>query len=459
MTLRGNLFIKIFFGFWLVTTAILGSWMLSSQYFDSRPENRAENFQREGQRHPGPPRRFVLRTLYNLQHLPEEELRELLVRIKREHNIDIYLLQVDGSDLYAREVPNAVAGTAAQLRPGRRRALADISGEHFLAHTIHRQPVGQLNAVFAFPKSTTGLLQALGGNLWLRISLAVVISGLVCFGLSRLMTNRLKKLQSASRRLAGGALDTRIKVRDRGGDETDELARDFNSMAAQLQQRIDAQRRLLGDVSHELRSPLARLRVALALAEDDPQNLLTHLRRIEHETERLDELIEQLLSSQTTNITLDTHIDLAQLLRQLGADANFEGQTMHKQVSFDSDIEQAVVASSADLLHKSFDNILRNALRHTDENTRVSIHLRQQGEYFLVTVEDQGPGVPDEELAHIFGEFYRVDTARTRESGGYGLGLAIARRAIERHGGKINASNTGHGLLLSVSLPAEQDSH
>lgn len=132
---------------------------------------------------------------------------------------------------------------------------------------------------------------------------------------------------------------------------------------------------------------------------------------------------------------------------------------MHKQVSFDSDIEQAVVASSADLLHKSFDNILRNALRHTDENTRVSIHLRQQGEYFLVTVEDQGPGVPDEELAHIFGEFYRVDTARTRESGGYGLGLAIARRAIERHGGKINASNTGHGLLLSVSLPAEQDSH
>jgi two-component system sensor histidine kinase CpxA len=228
-------------------------------------------------------------------------------------------------------------------------------------------------------------------------------------------------------------------------------------MAAQLQQRIDAQRRLLGDVSHELRSPLARLRIALALAEDDPQNLLTHLQRIEKEAERLDELIEQLLASQSTNITLDAHIDLVQLLRQLSADANFEGQGMHKQVSFDSELEQAVVASSADLLHKSFDNILRNALRHTDENTKVSIHLRQQGTNFTVTVEDRGPGVPEEQLAQIFGEFYRVDTARTRESGGYGLGLSIARRAIERHGGQISASNTGHGLMLSVALPIEPE--
>ena len=457
--LRGNLFIKIFIGFWLVTTAILGSWMLSSQYFDSRPEDRTKDFRREGQRHPGPPRRFVLRTMYNLQHLPEQELRELLARIERDHNIDIYLLQANGGDLFARDVPNAVAELATQLQAGRRRVVADISGKHFLAHTIHRQQLGQLSAVFAFPRPSTGLLQALERNLWLRIGLAVLISGLVCYGLSRLVTKRLKKLQSASRRLAGGALDTRIKVRERGGDETDELARDFNSMAAQLQQRIDAQRRLLGDVSHELRSPLARLRIALALAEDDPENLRAHLQRIDHETERLDELIEQLLSSQSTDITLDTHIDLVQLLRQLSADANFEGRAMHKQVSFDSVLEQAVVASSADLLHKSFDNILRNALRHTDKNTRVSIYLRQLGTNFTVTVEDQGPGVPEEQLAQIFGEFYRVDTARTRESGGYGLGLSIARRAIERHGGQISASNTGHGLLLSVTLPIEPEVH
>src|SRR5210317_1665718 len=100
MMLRGNLFIKIFIGFWLVTTAILGSWMLSSQYFDSRPEDRTEDFRREGQRHPGPPKRFVLRTMYNLQHLPEQELRELLARTKRDHNIDIYLLQANGADIF-----------------------------------------------------------------------------------------------------------------------------------------------------------------------------------------------------------------------------------------------------------------------------------------------------------------------------------------------------------------------
>jgi two-component system sensor histidine kinase CpxA len=311
-----------------------------------------------------------------------------------------------------------------------------------------------LRAVLVFPPDGHGLLGALGRLLWLRIALAILVSGIICFGLSRLMTNRLKALQLASRRLANGELDTRLQVRDRGGDETDELARDFNSMAQQLQERIQAQKRLLGDVSHELRSPLARLRIALALAQRDSAKSAEYLQRIEREAERLEELIAQLLATQAGEIHLDTHIDLVPLLRHLCADAGFEGEAQGVQVTFTAAIEQAIVASSGDLLHKSFENILRNAVDHTSDNSCVTVSLQRSEGGFRIAIEDRGPGVPPAELDKIFGEFYRVDTARTRERGGYGLGLAIARRAILRHGGVMEAVNTGSGLVITVSLPA-----
>lgn len=450
MKLPGYLFIKIFIGFWLVTTAILGSWMLTTHYFDTRLDG-----QHTSPRHPGPPHRFMLRIMYNMQNLDDTELQALLKRTKDEHGIDIYLLNRQGEELFGRHVSPAVKQLAEKLEGSRRRVVRNAPGEHMLAHKVYRGEQGLLRAVFVFPPPRSGLLKALGSMLWLRIALAVLISGLVCFFLSRMMTNRLKALQLASRRLATGELDTRLLVRSQGGDETDELARDFNTMAQQLQERIQAQKRLLGDVSHELRSPLARLRIALALAQEDDAKRGEHLQRIEHEAERLEELIGQLLSTQTGDIHLDTHIDLVQLLQQLCADTNFEGEAQGKQVIFTTTSDQAIVASSGDLLHKTFENILRNALQHTPDNSRVSVALQDIDGCIRVAVTDQGPGVPTADLDEIFGEFYRVDTARTRESGGYGLGLAIARRAILRHGGKIAADNTGSGLAITVTLPIQ----
>ena len=450
MKLPGYLFIKIFIGFWLVTTAILGSWMLTSHYFDTRLDGHQTS-----PRPPGPPHRFMLRIMYNMQNLDDTELQALLKRTKDDHGIDIYLLNRQGDELFGRRVSPAVKQLAMELEGSRRRVVRNAPGEHMLAHKIYRGEQGLLRAVFVFPPPRSGLLKALGSMLWLRIALAVLISGLVCFFLSRMMTNRLKALQLASRRLATGELDTRLLVRSQGGDETDELARDFNTMAQQLQERIQAQKRLLGDVSHELRSPLARLRIALALAQEDDAKRGEHLQRIEHEAERLEELIGQLLSTQTGDIHLDTHIDLVQLLQQLCADTNFEGEAQGKQVIFTTTSDQAIVASSGDLLHKTFENILRNALQHTPDNSRVSVALQDIDGCIRVAVTDQGPGVPTADLDEIFGEFYRVDTARTRESGGYGLGLAIARRAILRHGGKIAADNTGSGLAITVTLPIQ----
>lgn len=450
MIVRGRLFIKIFIGFWLVTTAILGTWMLATEYFESRPGSEQARAP-----HRGPPHRFVLRTIYELQNTEDAHLQPLLQRIHDDYGVDVYLLNRDGEDLYGREVPGEVARVAEKLQGGRRRAFDRGPRTHLLAHTVYRREQGLLRAVFVLPPPRHGVIGALGTHLSLRIGLAVLVSGLVCYLLSRMMTNRLKALQVASRRLADGDLDTRLQVRDRGGDETDELARDFNSMAEQLQHRIQSQKRLLGDVSHELRSPLARLRIALALAEKDQQNSGEHLQRIEHEAERLEELIAQLLSSQGQDIRFDTHIDLVELLQHLCADARFEGEAQGKRVAFDYSEDQAVMASCGDLLHKSFENILRNAVLHTADNSTVTVSLHRVNNEYRVCITDCGPGVPEQELHRIFDEFYRVDTARTRETGGYGLGLSIARRAVQRHGGHMAADNTDRGLAITVTLPIE----
>ena len=449
MSLRGRLFVKIFLGFWLVTVAILGSWLLTDDYFRSLPAGDAV---KEGPRPAGPPHRFVLRMIYDLQHAPDHELPELLQEAQQKHRVEIFLLSPGGEDLLEREVPERALRVAARLDGARRRAVDHSQGQLLLAHEIYRREQGPLRAVFQF-RQPRALLGWLGGHPWLRLGMAVLISGLVCYLLSRLVTNRLKALQGAARRLAEGDLDTRLQVRSSGGDETDELARDFNTMAEQLQERIQAQKRLLSDVSHELRSPLARLRIALALAQEDRDKTTDYLARIEQETERLEDLIGQLLSSQARSPATDTTVDLVPLLHQLCKDANFEGQPAGKQVRFDCDLERAVVTGSEDLLQRSFENILRNALTHTPEHSRITMALADAGHSYRVTITDMGPGVPEAELERIFDEFYRVDTARARESGGYGLGLAIARRAIVQQGGEITAANTGSGLAVTARLP------
>jgi signal transduction histidine kinase len=452
MTLRGNLFIKMFIAFWLMTILVLGSWLLATNYFETQPAI----MEYADQRAAVPPHGFLLRTIYNLENLDDAALANAVDEVRRSNGIQIFLLDQSGADLLGRKVPRAVRRAADALHNGRRRAIVKTAQQQLVAQSIYRPQQGVVSAVFVFTPQRGYLLNVLGSNLWLRIGLAVAISGTVCFGLSRLLTQRLKELQLAARRLAGGDLDARLQVRRRGGDETDELARDFNSMAEQLQERIQSQKRLLGDVSHELRSPLARLRIALALAQDKPAEGAKYMQRIEQETERLEELIRQLLSSQAQDIVLDTHIDLVPLLQQLCVDANFEGQGSGKQFLFNTDIERAIVVSSLDLLHKSVDNILRNALQHTAETSVVEVSLASTQDHYLITIEDHGPGVPEEDLDNIFTEFYRVDSARTRESGGYGLGLAIARRAIRQHGGEITAHNTGTGLRIVMQLPAPQ---
>lgn len=162
-----------------------------------------------------------------------------------------------------------------------------------------------------------------------------------------------------------------------------------------------------------------------------------------------------MLASQPREVSLDTHIDLVALLRQLCEDANFEGRPRGKSARLSSPLDELVMASHGDLLHKAFDNILRNALAHTADNTGIDVSLEASGGQCQVRVRDRGPGVPESELERIFEAFYRVDTARSRDTGGHGLGLSIAYRAIAQHGGDISARNTGQGLEILVALPVQ----
>jgi signal transduction histidine kinase len=448
MRLTGTIFVKIFVGFWLVSLCVLGSWLVADHYFQSRPAS-AES----GDRPPGPPRRFMLQLIYELQNTPSGELPGLLAATEQRHRIKVFLLDSAGADILGRAVPAAATRVADQLRGARRRAYERTPDARLLAHDIYRAEAGPLRAVLILPAARHDILQLLSDNLWLRLGLAVIVSGLLCFGLSRVMTSRLQELQAASRRLASGALDTRLQVRELGGDETDELARAFNTMAEQLQERMQAQKRLLHDVSHELRSPLARLRVALALAERGGPDTAQHLQRIDRETERLEELIAQLLSTRAQAQCLEDHVDLAVLLEQLCADARFEGRPLDKNVVFECHCSNAVVATSGDLLQKIFENILRNAVHHTPPQSTVRAELTDVDGGYTVRIADQGPGVAEAELDRIFDAFYRADTARSRETGGHGLGLAIARRAVNAHGGRVAAVNTGQGLAVTVFLP------
>ena len=444
--MRSNLFIKVFVCFWLVTVAVLGSWTLALRYFDDLP---AVNTRPEGT-----PPRYMLHLFYALENAPQRELAHIVRRAQREKDVDIFLLDRAGQDILGQSVPPQAQRVAAKMSGERRRASARTEQGHFVGQVLNRNREQPLRAVVRLTPPRP-LVAALGSSPLLRLGLAVLISGLLCFLLSRVLTRRLRLVQEATRKLADGALDTRIPVSSRGGDETAELARDFNTMATELQSRVEGQKRLLQDVSHELRSPLARLRIALALAQEQPAQCDSHLQRIEREAERLDELITQLLSSQADAIELDTHIDLVSLLGALARDADFEAHPGNKHVVFVSDLQEALVPSAGDLLLKCFENILRNAVKYTAADTEVSVNLRATDDGYRICIEDRGPGVPEAELDRIFDPLYRVDTERTRASGGYGLGLAIARRAIEQHGGRLQAQNTGTGLRVTAMLPAD----
>jgi two-component system sensor histidine kinase CpxA len=294
--------------------------------------------------------------------------------------------------------------------------------------------------------------------------IAVISSGLVCYFLSWYMTKPVARLRAATQRLAAGDLTARAGYpNSKGGDEIAGLMRDFDTMAARLETLVKAQSRLLNDISHELRSPLARLNVALGLARQrsGPESV-SMLERIELEASRLNELIGRLLTlarlEDGEQRVSATPVLLDEVVLNVAEDAEFEAQARHCHVSSDIPSGTWEVRGEASLLHSAIENVVRNAIRYTREANTVEIHLEKsessRGAEAVVSVTDCGSGVPVDALEKLFQPFYRLDDDRGRQTGGVGLGLAITERAVRFHGGRVAAFNRPEGgLLVEIHLP------
>ena len=309
-----------------------------------------------------------------------------------------------------------------------------------------------------------------------RLLIGLIISVLVTFGITMVITRPIGSLREAAKQLAAGNLNARAKWpkgsrNSKSGDELWGLVYDFNDMADRLESLVDAQKLLLRDVSHELRSPLARLSVALELArEEAPSGMEEQLDRIERETGRLNSLIGQLLSlshlESTTRLPDKLPVSLDCLVRDLLPDIDYEAQRRNCAVRFMNNGRQpggmseahGTVMGSPELLGRAVENVIRNAIAYTAEGTSVEIDLFDEdrfGEPFAVLrVRDCGPGVPEAALKSIFRPFYRLDLSRQRSTGGYGVGLAITERAVRLHGGMVCARNAPEGgLIVEMRLP------
>ena len=284
--------------------------------------------------------------------------------------------------------------------------------------------------------------------------LVLAMAILLCYALAYYLTSPLRPLRKALERFGRGELDARAEITRH--DELGELAGAFNRMADRIQTLLAAEHRLLLDVSHELRSPLARLSVAVELARSGESSGLP-LDRIQKEADRLNALISQML--EVTRVECDPanrkleRVQLDELVGGLVDDCSIEARARGCALDMRAS-PHITVDGDSELLRRAIENVMRNAIRYAPRESTVEVALENGGGRARVRVRDYGPGVPEEALPRLFDPFYRVHFDRNRGSGGVGLGLSIARRAVELHQGTLRASNAGPGLLVEIELPA-----
>jgi len=296
----------------------------------------------------------------------------------------------------------------------------------------------------------------------IRMIISIIMLTLLSFLLTRHITGPITKLRRATRKIATGDLGARVsETFGRRQDEIAQLGFDFDQMASQIQNLIKDRQQLLRDISHELRSPLARLSIALEISRNKASDdVMPSLQRIELEAERLNFLIGEILLLNRLetgpNLRICKSVDLSDLIHLIGEDANFEAQSRNVSVAITSTL---VIKTHGypEMLYRAIENVVRNAIRHTAEGTTVDISIETKNlekDPIILTIKDHGPGVPSAALSHLFKPFYRVEGDRGRKTGGTGVGLAIAYRAIKLHDGEIRAENSRDGgLKIIITIP------
>jgi signal transduction histidine kinase len=448
-----SLFLKIFLSFWIAQALFLVLAILVTVAMRPAREISAVEASQS---------RFLAEAVDAYQTGGTPKLRDYLHSLHETQRVHAILFNEQGNLVghpvpqWFSEVANGQRHTAdtlwGRMNPHFQMLKASMTGPDGHRYILVTElPPGQ-NAMFG-PHGVPGL----------GILIAVLTSGLVCYFLAQFLSSPILRLRKATQKLAAGDLSARAGgSSSRAGDEMSQLVRDFDLMAEQIEKLVNAQSRLLKDISHELRSPLARLTVALELARQRTgPEAESALERISLESARMNGLIGSLMTiarlESGAGSLRKVPVQLEALIEEVTRDAAFEAQARNCQVEAEILDELPVIGDPA-LLHSAIENVVRNATRYTREGTTVKIRAERaqngRSEDAVVRVSDSGPGVPADSLDKIFRPFYRIDDARGRSTGGVGLGLAITDQAVRLHGGSVNASNPAEGgLAVEIRLP------
>jgi two-component system sensor histidine kinase CpxA len=442
-----SLYLKIFIWFWLAMIII--NVVLFAAFALTRPTPMRRSWRDLAQTGPNSQKAAEI-----YEQSGAGALSAALQTTEKTSGVSATFFDETGQELSGRIVPQKAQELSAKAAETR-----DIEFNFDVENTLVARPVvspkGRLYIYVAhIPRPP---FQPTFQTLGLRLLVVLVIGGIFCYWLARYLTTPVLKLRTTTNELAEGNLGARVPTNlVKRRDEVGQLGRDFNLMAQRLESMVKAQQRLLGDISHELRSPLARLGVALGLARQrSGAEANGAFDRIERESDNLNEMISQLLTLTRLESGTDgrkrTEVDLAALVREVADDADFEARSVNRSVQVVSS-DDCSINGVEELLRSAVENVVRNAVRYTPEGTAVEVALRKQnggGDNFaVISVRDRGNGVPEDALERIFRPFYRTEDARDRQSGGgTGLGLAITERAVRMHGGSVQAVNAADGGL------------
>jgi two-component system sensor histidine kinase CpxA len=432
-----SLFAKILLWFWgTVAVAVVGSAIISGMTVNQNiwdaeaPASRRMSFQLE-----------EARAVYEEGGRPA--LQRFLDTLKRIYLTEGVLTDESGHDLL----------TGKDYSP----QIAKFKNRPFISLSLGGATMARMTDdgrywfISIVPRTVLGAWFITPAHLfWLAVAVAL------CWWFALNLTSPVRALQKAVERFGHGEL--RARVNSRRHDELGDLANAFDKMAGRIETLLDAEKRLLLDISHELRSPLARLGVAVELARSsaEREDLESALNRIEKESERLNALVGQLL--QVTRAEGDPArmkrdpIRLDQLVEQVADDTQIEAEARECRVEYRAGAP-LTIGGDPELIRRAVENVTRNAVRYSPKGTVVDVSLAREGSKAVLRIRDRGPGVPEESLGRIFDPFYRVEPDRGRASGGIGLGLSITRRAVELHGGAIRAANAIPGLEVVMEIP------
>jgi two-component system sensor histidine kinase CpxA len=447
---KSRLFWKIFLPFWILQTCILlfVAYRVHASFGPERPWW----VQPERRAMPVLARYATWRYSKNGQ----EGLHELFHDIGLDRRSAYWLFDDSMNELSGLPMPG-------DARDGIQLALQSDGIAKLKGGTIIVQRVTDSNGhnfVFAGEFFAPPLLHSLPGSVLAAVLISSLLTSLLCAVLAQYITRPILRLRDTAHAIAGGNLEARAGLSgSTRRDEIADLVRDFDGMAGEIRDLVESNRRMLMGVSHDLRSPISRIRVALSLASTAPELERNELLgRIEIELLRLNEMIEQILTvARLESGQLRPEVEALSLNQVIGEaveDARFEASQSNVEVVYDEHWPEVTLKGAENMLRSAVENVLRNAIFYSGADGRVELSVKVQNAVATISVRDNGPGVPASALPKLFNPFYRVDDARGTSTGGSGLGLSIVSGAVKVHNGSVCARNLEpHGLEIIIELP------